>query len=813
MSATVHPLPIPVPRGKSPKTSYCHIYGQLSQAGKRLPEVLEGLSRRGIPADIDFVPGSERAILDACRQWEASGNIVAPCVYPYHLDPECTNHNWWAYSEEECARLLGLLQDRLRKDGFTRRDAINTYTPGNAFIRAATRLGFRHLLGFCAPTCANDGHWQLTHTGSPLAPFFPSADDFRKPGAPADDAGFLISSMELRNPFTCLENWNEGPFCPLNLLMGDRSIEPADFPLETMALCEDFLRLAELTDQPRFLQINLQYFTSPKCFDLNERMLDWLKVQEQSGRLQFVGLRDFADLARQCGGVLPQTTWWRGECMGQHVGGQRGQGSEAIVCENAEGQWQFRKGETGPERFFDYRKTWDYPAFDPKAELPLSEGYDVKVLSLASSELGENRVHIEFEASAEMSGGRRRFCLWDLLPETSGPYEIEATGEGILAIEVVPHPGGTGASILMDADFSKPLKGSVTLRHSGARTNDHSRNWQDLVVAETTWLHGEPITRVALTVPYPMDVSIRHLSRSPVKAEWVLGAKIGAQTVAPGEVWSGCLDGSRSASMVRFRGVNAAQIVIEAEDEAKLRAQAEAQTRKIAHTAGVELPEAAILRYTPERQFPEWLHDAARKGADTEIEKLRAIAVRMAGTGSIAAAIHMAADLPVGSKGRVRSAFFDRVEQSGAAEFFPIYYDFGQTYAPGVSGWAQFWRINLGVRNLKPDREYAVLLHVYDPEERGTPLRITAQATNREGETSESPEIVVSGYGRTAQGLSSRFDAQAFRLLRIPREVRGSEAVNLHLYGDGEQVVYDRLSEGLGFVFLSHAWLVEVGSE
>jgi len=105
--------PFPNKTAAPQPAAYCHIYGQLSQAGDRLPEVLTGLTRRGIPAD------------------------------------------------------------------------------------------------------------------------------YRKPETPPADGGFLISSMELRNPLTCIENWSDGPFCPLNQTMGDRSIEMGELPLETLAVCED----------------------------------------------------------------------------------------------------------------------------------------------------------------------------------------------------------------------------------------------------------------------------------------------------------------------------------------------------------------------------------------------------------------------------------------------------------------------------------------------------------------------------------------------------------------------------------------------
>jgi hypothetical protein len=792
--------------------AYCHIYGQVGQARDRLPEVLAGLTRREIPADIEFDLSAPPLVLAACLEWQRRGNLVAPNVYPANLDPTCTNSNWWSYSEAECLRLLTIVRERLLALGFERADAINTYTPGNAMIRAAKHLGFRHLLGFCAPTCANDGHWQITHTGAPLAPFFASEEDYRKPEAPPADGGLLISSMELRNPFTCLENWNEGPFCPLNLIMGDRSIETGELPLETLAMCEDFIRLGELTGEPRFFHLNLQYFTSPKCFDLNERMLDWLKVQEQRGRIKFIGLRDYATLLRQTGGVLPQTTWWRGECMGQHVGGQRGEGSECIVCEDSDGQWQFRRGAAGPERCFNYQRKWDYPPFHPKAELPASEGYDVAVTVLESVATGTDAVTVAFSADAQPGGGVRRFCLWDVLKDVRGPFTILTLSDGLLRVEVVPHPGGTGAALLVDADLTAPLHGKITVRHSGSKPDNHSRNWEDLIIGETTWVHGQPITRVTSTVPYPLELSMGFLSRSPVRTEWVVGKDWGSKLLPAEGCWTGCLDGTRSASMVRFWGVTADQIEISEAQCAEIREQAERQTARLAALGGVSIPAGEILRYSREAELPAWVHEAARHGADREIAQANEMAGKIAAlaSGRIVAAIHMAADLPVGSKGRVRSSFFDRVERDGDAELFAIYYDYGQAYQPGVAGWNQFWRVNLGLRGLQPDKSYEVILNAYDPEGRMTTLRTTAHATDVHAETAASPEMVLANAFLAAQGIENRFSAAAFNRLSIPREVRGSAAVNIGLYSNSEQRVYDRLTENLGFVFLSHAWLLEL---
>lgn len=43
-----------------------------------------------------------------------AGGLVAPNVYPAMLDPNCRDPNWWKYPEDECIRLLRLVQERFR---------------------------------------------------------------------------------------------------------------------------------------------------------------------------------------------------------------------------------------------------------------------------------------------------------------------------------------------------------------------------------------------------------------------------------------------------------------------------------------------------------------------------------------------------------------------------------------------------------------------------------------------------------------------------------------------------------------------------
>ncbi len=60
-----------------------------------------------------------------------------------------------------------------------------------------------------------------------------------------------------------------------------------------------------------------------------------------------------------------------------------------------------------------------------------------------------------------------------------------------------------------------------------------------------------------------------------------------------------------------------------------------------------------------------------------------------------------------------------------------------------------------------------------------------------------------------AKGFNDRFNSSAFHSIELPPELTKNEAIEIELRADGSLVKYDRLTEGFGFVFLSHVWLLE----
>lgn len=390
--------------------------------------------------------------------------------------------------------------------------------------------------------------------------------------------------------------------------------------------------------------------------------------------------------------------------------------------------------------------------------------------------------------------------MWDALEGLAAPFAV-ADVDGAAGVEVIPHPGGTGGVILIDGG-----KGAVsaTIRHAGARANNHSRRIRDLISVETTWIGGEPVTRLAVLVPYEIPFTVRPARRGMIDMDWINGRDFGSSQALAGRPVRVTLDGRLSASMARLRGVSADQLVF---DERELD---DIQARLAADAARAAAPARAsgYLTCMPEDRYPAWIVKAASRGADEDIARVNTV-VRERFGGAIRAAYHMASDLPFGSKGRVRSAAYDRQERTGDEELFPIFYDYGQSYGPGITGWNQFLRINLGVRGLARGRRYTLVLHLFDPECRDTRLRITGTATDAAAEMPAGPDIMLRDPFAVAQGIPARYTPAAFVPVPLHKDCRRDAAVNIGIHSHSEYRLYDRLTEGFGFVYLAHAWLVE----
>ena len=59
-----------------------------------------------------------------------------------------------------------------------------------------------------------------------------------------------------------------------------------------------------------------------------------------------------------------------------------------------------------------------------------------------------------------------------------------------------------------------------------------------------------------------------------------------------------------------------------------------------------------------------------------------------------------------------------------------------------------------------------------------------------------------------AQGIQQRHSEQAFVAVPLPGELLDCPTLVGAVFGNSEQTIYDRYTEGKGFVFLSHIWLL-----
>lgn len=401
--------------------SFCHIYAQWDQVGDEIGEDARHLLDLGLICDTTFSHLQGRENAGVLREIIDAGGLCAPNVYPSTCDSKCGDSNWWKYSEVDCVRLLDIAGHRHGELGIGPMTAVNTYTPGNRFVAACRKVGVRYLLGFCAPKVIEDGGWEIAHYGSPLSPYFVGEEDYRKPEDPGDRSdSVLMASMELRNPMVCLNHWSEGPWCPLNAQAADRWLEPSADPLPFLAIAEDWLRQAELSGEAGFFHINLQYFFAGRCREHNRRALEWLAEQRDKQRLEIVGLKQWGERLKSRGGFGRQTTYWRGEMMGSHVGHRPGCFPDVIVDENLNHQGIRQKPDPLPKRYYDYTKKWVFPAFRPKGEAPRSTDFsDVRVAVQKSGSAWE--IHI-FNSGSER---RIPLMLWSVADGQEAPFTVK----------------------------------------------------------------------------------------------------------------------------------------------------------------------------------------------------------------------------------------------------------------------------------------------------------------------------------------------------------------------------------------------------
>lgn len=704
--------------------SYCHIYGQLDQTGDRLPEELAHLFGLKLVCDTSVRFPQAARHREALQELHARGGLVAPNIYPADLDKRYSDPNWWKYSEAQCLELLGIAKERFEALGLGPMVAVNTYTTGNSFVKACRKLEIRTILGFCAPTVIEDGGWEIAHYGSPLSPYFISDEDFRKPEAPGRSDAVMMVSMELRNPMVCLSHWSEGPWCPLNALAADRWLEPSEEPLPFIQIAEDWLRQAELSGVPKFFHINLQYFFAGECYPHNRRALEWLSEQRDKGRLEIGGIQPWAEKLKSGGGFVRQTTYWRGEMMGFHVGHRPGCFPDVIVDEALEAQRIWQSPDPLPRRFYDYQKPWDWPAFEPKGSAPASVDFSGVSVQVAWSDLGhlEKQVEIEIDNSGPLL--QLPVALWDGCEGWEGPYELTVLSDGWTA-RMAPHPAGAGGAVLMEGPAATGIS-RVTARVKGSALSTFTphKSWGGLVDAQTFFYQGRPYTVLAARTPeaFELEATIHGASghSEPVVIEHLMGLDHGKGVMTDGRALLR-FNGLHLACWHRFWGVTAGQIDLAGVDEVLARLRQTTSKRLGDAGCSGAVPEPGFQLFGNLREQSRWDRPFARMAGETERQRMNEwFRQQRPEAGEVVVEAHPGIYLPRGSITKVLGHEFDMQACAAGYAFREICVDYPQGWDWGVAAWVQWRHLRLRLDGLTLEKgRYLLHLHAFDPESRG----------------------------------------------------------------------------------------------
>ena len=788
--------------------SFCHIYGQLGQTGDRMAEVLEHLFGLGLVCDTDFKFEQGERHRDLLAEVRRRGGLMAPDLYPATMDPARLDPNWWMYSEAECERLLRIAQERFAALDLGPLLAVNTYTPGNGLVAACRRLGIRYILGFCAPVVIEDGGWRIAHYGSPLSPYFVSPEDFRKPENPGQRADpVMMASMELRNPMVCLNHWSEGPWCPLNAQAVDRWLEPSGAPMPFLQVAEDWLRQTELSGQPRFFHLNLQYFFAGRCYEHNARVLQWLAEQRDNGRLEIGGLEAWAERLKAADGFLRQTTYWRGEMMGSHVGHRPGSFPDVIVDESLERQTVWQQPHALPRRCYDYARPWAYPAFEPDGTAPASmHGEGIQVQSRIAVEDGTTG-HVE--VLIENAGAARRvpLSLWNLLDNCRGPFSVEAPAGWQAGI--LPHPGGTSGALLLDGLIPVGhTRVELTVHFAPSASGAPRRSWGHLLEAQTFEYRGRPCTYLATQTPEPFTVTVR-ATASHVRVESLCGIDY-QQRPLPSRGLALRFDGTRLVCWHRFWGARADELQIEGVEgvEAQLRLATARVVKALAPGLAVDAPGYQLFGNV--RDTTRWDRALARAAGDAELERMNQWFHRQRPRAcEVMIEAHPGIYLPRGSITKVLGHEFELIRCRDGYGFRELTVDYPQGWDWGVAAWVQWRHLRVRLEGLRrQDGAFTLHLHAFDPESRNIVQRIHLfNPETGEGATSENAELCVASGWDLPKGLDGRWQSAALCSVPIPVACLAWQAIGVWITPMAAMKLHDWVAEKGAPGLFSHLWV------
>lgn len=782
-----------------------HIYAQWDQVGEHIGDDAAHLLDLGLVCDTTFQPEQGLSFCEILKRVMDAGGLCAPNLYPETCDESCRDSNWWKYSESECVRLLQIAGDRHASLGLGPLSAVNTYTPGNAYVSACRRLGIGYLLGFCAPIVIEDGGWEIAHYGSPLSPYFVGDEDFRKPEGGNRADSVLMSSMELRNPLVCANHWSEGPWCPLNALAVDRWLEPSNDPLPFLAIAEDWIRQSELSGRPLFFHINLQYFFADRCRAHNRRALEWLADQRDRGRLEIVGLQQWRERLKAGNGFERQTTYWRGEMMGFHVGHRPGRYPDVVVDEGLDFQAVWQRPDVLPKCFYDYTRKWEYPAFQPEGGAPASTDFSEIAVTVNVNDSG-----CEVRLQNPGKAVEIPLMLWGMGEEMKGPYSVQGVPEGWDS-RMVPHPSGQGMALqLRGLCSSGATDFRIHVAGSGHTGRKHSRSWQDLAAAETFYYQVRPYTIIVAQTPEPFSVGARLRVDSPEPVRWERLCGIDYEV---GEVKGNRLplrfDGRRLVCWHRIWGVTADQI--ELEEWESVKSMLAARTREAISALESDVAPAApgYQLFGNIRDIRRWDLVLARQAGDRErtmVEEM--LRERIEGDEDIVIEAHPGLYLPRGSITKVLGHEFDRIHCEQGYAFREICVDYPQGWDWGAAAWVQWRHLRLKLSGLEADAacEYRVYLHAFDPEGRGISQRVHLYSIgNAPGD--EVVEVCVVKDWPLPAGVDGRWNREAMCSFSVPALCRHWPEIGVWIVPLQKIRLYDWVAERGAPGMVSHLWV------
>ena len=304
------------------------------------------------------------------------GDRLVPFCNGNQLLPRLADRNLFKIPAESQRQAFVQVQELWLAMGLKPLEIIGSYTPGHATPEILQGLGIKALNSLCIwqdfeDVFGDEDAWQVNHVGAPIAPYFPSAEDFRKVSS---KNGLVVSSMGNADCTRVYDSicYAGVPSNSAGSLRYTRHKGTAANVQRFFATFDGWINDRRNNTEPLFVTIGIENFIGcPEWHEMNREGINHAVRRAKAGGIVFASAADIADFYNRHYGKQPEHIYFQTDFMC----GMRGAFGDVratkpvrlfdrIEFSNSRMHCVHPEGEALPIFFWDYSAPWSCPEWD-----------------------------------------------------------------------------------------------------------------------------------------------------------------------------------------------------------------------------------------------------------------------------------------------------------------------------------------------------------------------------------------------------------------------------------------------------------------